>query len=140
MENAGPKPSPKRHFLELFLALNLAPGRSSSLLLKHNSQGMHVQPTAAADSEEPAPKRFRYYLASSNPELQRGGRIRYLALEDGVRGEVGEDRVLCLMAIGRTAGWMSFKRRGGEGFSSRRCSLPSPWALGCCRLLRAARW
>jgi len=55
-----------------------------------------------------------------------GRPIPHLALEDGVSGEVGEDRALCLMAaIGRPAGWMSSS--GGALLLPASSSVPSPW-------------
>jgi hypothetical protein len=61
----------------------------------------------------------------------RRRRRGYLALEDGVSGEVGEDRALCLMAMRCVRRRDELERRRASLLGSR-CSFSSFSLLLCC--------
>jgi len=62
--------------------------------------------------------------------------VGHLVLEDGVSGDVGEDRALCLMAIRRLGSAAGLTRAATAARFSSRSLLFSFFSLGCCFELR----
>lgn len=75
-------------------------------------------------------------LGSQYHQVERGGKAMrrrgYLALEDGVSGEVGEVRALCLMAVCVCVRRRDELERRRASLLASRCSFSSFCLLLCC--------